>query len=241
MVSLGHKNKLTRKERSSLQTLDTSLSSASRVALIKLSRGTVEDMKGLAEKSSEPSTLSMVNEFELASLMKNLVASGDNSPATTDAVGGLAYMTVKPRIEEELSKDPNFRSHLFDLIPRAKKNQVLSVLSATNTAQVYGIAAIISNICSYRPQLSQEQEQIAKLRWMADDPSSSGLKPTTSVADQPDGDSRVKERCRRLVSAGVGNVLSRIVHVTDGRRACVNVAKAILGLFEDKENRGKLV
>ena len=228
-------------ERSSLQTSDTSLRSTSAVALIKLSRGMVEDTKGLAAKSSDPSTLSMVNESELASLMKNLVVSGDNPPAITNAIEGLAYMTIEPRIKEELSKDPNFLSHLFDLIPRTKKNQVLSVLSATNTAQVYGIAVIISNVCSYRPQLSQEQEQIAKLRRMADGPSSSGLKPTTPVSDQLDGDSRVKERCRRLVSAGVGNVLSRMVRVTDGRGVCVNVAKAILGLIEDKENRGKLL
>jgi hypothetical protein len=154
-------------ERSSRQTSDTSLRSASAVALIKLSRGTAEDTKGLAATNSQPSTSPSVNETELASLMKNLVVSGDDSSAITNAVEGLAYMSIEPQIKETLSKDTAFLSHLFNLIPRPKKSQVLSVLSATNTAQVYGIAVIISNICSYRPRLSQEQEQIAKLRQMA--------------------------------------------------------------------------
>lgn len=228
-------------ERSSRQTSDASLRSASAVALIKLSRGTAEDTKGLNTASSKPSTSSSVNETELASLMKNLVVSGDDSSAITNAVEGLAYMSIEPQIKETLSKDAAFLSRLFNLIPRPKKNQVLSVLPATNTAQVYGIAVILSNICSYRPRLSQEQEQVTKLRQMANDPSPSGLKSTGPVTNPLDDDSCVKERCRRMVSAGVGDVLSGMVRVTDGKGVYVNVAKTILGLVEDKENRGKLL
>ena len=228
-------------ERSSRQTSDTSLRSASAVALIKLSRGTAEDTKGLAATNSEPSTSSSVNEMELASLMQNLVVSGDDSSAITNAVEGLAYMSIEPQIKETLSKDTAFLSRLFNLIPRPKKTQALSVLSTTNTAQVYGIAVIISNICSYRPRLSQEQEQIAKLRQMANNPSPSGLKSAKPITDPLDDDSRVKGRCRRMVDAGVGDVLSGMVRVTDGKGVYVNVARAILGLVEDKENRGKLL
>ena len=228
-------------ERSSLQTSDTSLRSASAVALIKLSRGTAEDTKGLAAPSSETSTLSSVSETELASLMKNLLVSVDDSSAITNAVEGLAYMTIEPQIKETLSKDSTFLSRLFNLIPRPKKNQVFSVLSATNTAQVYGIAVILSNICSYRPQLSQEQEQVVKLRQLANNPSSSRLKSTKPVTDPLDDDSCVRERCRRMVNAGVGDILSGMVRVTDGKGVYINTAKAILGLVEDKENRGKLL
>ena len=228
-------------ERSSRQTSDTSLRSSSAVALIKLSRGTAEDTKGLAATGSEPSSSSSVNETELTSLMKNLVVSGDDSSAITNAVEGLAYMTVEPQIKESLSKDTAFLSQLFNLIPRLKKNQVLPILSSTDTPQVYGIAVIISNICSYRPRLSQDQEQIVKLRQMANKPSPSGLKSANPVTDPLDDDSRVKERCRRMVNAGVGDVLSGMVRVTDGKGVYVNVAKTILGLVEDKENRGKLL
>ena len=228
-------------ERSSRQTSDTPLRSASAVALIKLSRGTAEDTKGLATADSQPSTSSSVNETELASLMKNLVVSGDDSSAMTNAVEGLAYMSIEPQIKETLSKDTAFLSRLFNLIPRPKKNQVLSVLPATNTAQAYGIAVIIANICSYRPRLSQEQEQIAKLKQMANGPSPSGLNSTKPVTDPLDDDSRVKERCRRMVNAGVGGVLSGMVRITDGKGVYLSVAKAILGLVEEKENRGKLL
>jgi len=228
-------------ERSSRQTSDTSLRSASAVALIKLSRGTAEDTKGLAATNSQPSTSSSVDGTELASLMANLVVSGDDSSAIMNAVEGLAYMSIEPQIKETLSKDTTFLSRLFNLIPRPKKNQALSVLSPTNTAQVYGIAVTISNICSYRPRLSQEQEQIAKLRQMANNPSPSGLESTKPITDPLDDDSRVKERCRRMVDAGVGDVLSGMVRVTDGKGVYVNVARAILGLVEDKENRGKLL
>jgi hypothetical protein len=227
-------------ERSSLQTSDTSLRSASAVALIKLSRGTAEDTKGVAATGSQPSPSPSINETELASLMKNLVVSGDDSSAITNAVEGLAYMSIEPQIKETLSKDTTFLSRVFNLIPRPKKNQVLSVLPATNTAQVYGIAVIISNICSYRPRLSQEQEHVAKLKQMANNPSPSGLK-SKPVTDPLDNDSHVKERCRRMVNAGVGDVLSGMVRVTDGKGVYVNVAKAMLGLVEDKENRGKLL
>jgi len=228
-------------ERSSRQTSDASLRSASAVALVKLSRGTAEDTKGLTNTSSQPPTPSSVSETELASLMKNLVVSGDDLSAVTNAIEGLAYMSIEPQIKETLSKDTAFLSHLFNLIPRPKKSQVLSALSATNPAQVYGIAVIISNICSYRSRLSQEQEQIAKLRQMANNPSSSGLKSSKPVIDPLDDDSHVEGRCRKMVDAGVGDVLSGIVRITDGKGVYVNVAKAILGLVEDKENRGKLL
>jgi len=228
-------------ERSSRQVSDAPLRSASAVALIKLSRGMAEDTKGLATTASQPSTSSSVSETELASLMKNLVVSEDDSSAITNAVEGLAYMSIEPQIKETLSKDTAFLSRLFNLIPRPKKNQVLSILSATNTAQIYGIAVIVSNICSYRPRLSQEQDQIAKLRQMANNPSSSELKPTKPVTDPLGDDPRVKERCKRMIDAGVGDVLSGMVRVTDGKGVYVNVTKAILGLVEDKENRGKLL
>ena len=228
-------------ERSSLQTSDTSLRSASAVALIKLSRGTAEDTKGVAATGSQPPPSPSINETELASLMKNLVVSGDDSSAITNAVEGLAYMSIEPQIKETLSKDTAFLSRLFNLIPRPKKNHVPSVLPATNTAQAYGIAVIISNICSYLPRLSQEQEHVAKLKQMANNPSPSGLKSTKPVTDPLDNDSHVKERCRRMVNTGVGDVLSGMVRVTDGKGVYVNVAKAMLGLVEDKENRGKLL
>jgi len=227
-------------ERSSRQISDASLRSGSAVALVKLSRGTAEDTKGHTDTRSQPTPPSSVSEAELASLMKNLVVSGDDSSAITNAVEGLAYMSIEPRIKETLSKDTTFLSRLFNLIPRPKKNQVLSVLSATNTAQVYGITVIISNVCSYPPRLSQEQEQVAKLRQMANN-SSSGLKSTKPVTDPLDDDSHVKGRCRKLVGAGVGDILSGIVRITDGKGVYVNVAKAMLGLVEDKENRGKLL
>ena len=228
-------------ERSSRQTSDIFLRSASAVALIKLSRGTVEDSKGLATTSSEPSAPSPFNETELASLMKNLVLSGEDSSAITNAVEGLAYMSIEPQIKETLSKDADFLSHLFNLVPRPKKNQALSVLSTTNTAQIYGIAVIISKICSYRPRLSQEQEQITKLRQMANNSSSPGSKSAKPVTDLLDDDSSVRERCKRMTNAGVGDVLTGMVRVTNGKGVYISVAKAILGLVEDKENRGKLL
>lgn len=228
-------------ERSSWQTSDTSLRSASAVALIKLSRGTAEDPKGLTTTNPQPSTTPLIRETELAFLMKNLVVSEDDSSTITNAVEGLAYMSIEPQIKETLSKDSAFLSRLFGLIPYPKKNQMLSILSAANTTQVYGIAVIISNICSYRPRLSREQEQIAKLRQMTNNPSTSGLKSTKPITDPLDDDPCVKERCRRMVDAGVGDVLSGMVRISDGKGVLVNVAKAILGLVEDKENRGKLL
>ena len=227
-------------ERSSRKTSDTSLRSASAVALIKLSRGTAEDTKGLATTDSQPSTTPLIRETELASLMKNLVVSGDDSSTITNAIEGLAYMSIEPQIKETLSKDAAFLSRLFGLIPCPKKNQMLSILSAANTTQVYGIAVVISNICSYHPRLSQEQEQIAKLRQMTNN-STSGLKSAKPITDPLDDDSHVKERCRRMVDAGVGDVLSGMVRISDGKGVLINVAKAILGLVEDKENRGKLL
>ena len=228
-------------ERSSLQTSNTSLRAASAVALIKLSRGTTEGTKGPATTSSKSPTSPFVNETELASLMKNLVISGDDSSAITNAVEGLAYMTIEPQIKETLSKDSIFLSRFFNLIPRPKKNQAVLASPTTNIAQLYGISVILSNICSYLPRLSQEQEHIAKLRQMANEPSSSGLKSTKPLTDPLDDDSHVKGRCRRMVNAGVADALSGMVRVTDGKGVYVNVAKAILGLAEDGENRGRLL
>jgi hypothetical protein len=108
-------------ERSSLQTSDTSLRSASAVALIKLSRGTAEDTKGVAATGPQPSPSPSINEAELASLMKNLVVSGDDSSAITNAVEGLAYMSIEPQIKETLSKDTAFLSRVIQPHPPSKK------------------------------------------------------------------------------------------------------------------------
>lgn len=225
-------------EAKSRQTEDSATRAASAVALVKLSRGAEADASLLGNASKSHSVTS---DDTLVKLMKDLVVSGDrpDSSSLSDAIEGLAYLSMDPKIKEQLSLDAAFLTRLFNLVPRRKPSAQTDTPD-TGVSPIYGAVLIISNICAYRPRLSQEEAQMAKLRRMAK-ANGKGQAEEDPEISQFEDDEHAQERCRRLMKAGVADTLSAAVKATDSRAVRLLIGKALLYLIEDKDNRGKIL
>ncbi|KAF7347587.1 Microfilament motor [Mycena venus] len=211
---------------------DPALRAAASVALVKLSRGRAGD----AAETGVPEAQAQAQDDELADVMKGLVISGDDQSSIADAVEGLAYLSVDPAVKDALSRDPIFLKRLFSLVPRRKTPNFTA--EGPNTILLYGVLLTISNLCAYRPRLTEEQAQIAKLKRMA-----AANKPSQepNPSSTLDDDENVKTRVHRLVAAGVLDVFAGAVPGTESLGIRVVAGKALLNIIEDKENRGKVL
>jgi hypothetical protein len=225
-------------ESKSRQSTDTALRVAAAIALVKLLKGVAIDA---SDDSTSEDSSALGREEELSKLMKGIVISGkEDRSSLTDAIEGLAYLSADPSVKEALSGDLVFLSRLFSLVPR-RKDALSRDPSEINSTLLYGIVVIISNICAYRPHLTEEEVQIQKLRRIA----KAGKGATTAVENFEfpvlENEEYCKERGRRLVAAGAVDVLAAVVPTTDSPRIRATVGKALLSIVEDKENRGKVL
>lgn len=220
-------------EVNSRQTTDTALRAAAAIGLVKLSRGSSADT---AETTGSGVQDDVGRDEELAKVMKGMLISGENKSSTTDAIEGLAYLSVDPAVKEALSKDSAFLARLFSLVPRRKVKPFLNSTEA-DSSLLYGILVIVSNICAYPPHLTEEQAQIEKLKRMAN----AGKGASRDDISKLEDDEHIKERVQRLVRAGVLDVLAAAVSGTDSPGIRFNASKALLSIIEDKDNRGKVL
>ncbi|KIJ53797.1 hypothetical protein M422DRAFT_25564 [Sphaerobolus stellatus SS14] len=251
-------------ERGTKQTKNTAFRAAAAVVLVKLSQGpgTDEEPGVKATTSGSSTDDASRSSDELVDLMKNLVVSDQRvSSASLDAVEGLAYLTVKPSVKDALSKDHAFIKSLFALLPHRPQAVSFPASHADRTSTQttldtdlglnYGIAVIIMHLCAFRPRLSDEEQQIAKLRRMTKQPAA-GSKLSASASaesdmDRLDDDEHVKARCRRLMNSDVVDALAGIVKQISGGEETRSltaqraVAIAFLSLAEEKENRGEML
>ncbi|KZT08697.1 ARM repeat-containing protein [Laetiporus sulphureus 93-53] len=234
IISSQHLQWLSAKSR---QTADGVLRAAAAVALVKLSRGAGADATEIAGDRSETPA---ADEEELVKLMRGLVVEGTETSSLADAVEGLAYMSPDTAVKEQLADDPSFLKRLFSVVPR-RKGLVMHGSPAEDTTRspLYGVIIIISNLCCYRPRLTEEENQMARLRRMANTPGSSS-KPSEEV-DPLDDDDHVRMRGRKLVQAGVLDTLTAAVRATESRAVRLAVGKSLLSLVEDHDNRGKVL
>ncbi|TBU62579.1 hypothetical protein BD310DRAFT_918715 [Dichomitus squalens] len=234
LLGADHRNWLEWKSR---QADDAELRAAAAVALVKLGKGANADaaeVGGAAEKAA-------MEDDELAALMKRLVVDARETSPLGDAVEGLAYMSTSPAVKEALSADEAFLRRLFTLVPK-RKGAGAELVGESAASPLYGVVVIVANLCVYRPRLSAEEAQIAKLRRMAKTSQGSNQSQDQQEENDPlDDDDHVQERGRRLLKAGVMEALTSAVRATDSRAVRSVVGKAILSLVEDKESRGKVL
>ncbi|KAF9454190.1 ARM repeat-containing protein [Macrolepiota fuliginosa MF-IS2] len=222
-------------EAKALQTSNSVLRAAAAVALVKYSRGVATDASEATTGVGEIDDAGQ--EARLTEMMKGLVVSEEKRDSLGDAVEGLAYLSTRPETKETLSLDSTFLRQLFSLIPH-KKPSTTSTDRTAESALVYGVLAIISNICAYRPRLSEEQAQLEKLKKVAQ-ATKSNL--PTGDHSQLESDEQVRLRVRRLVDAGVLNAIGSALTTGDSVAVRLQIGKAVFNIVEDKENRGKVL
>lgn len=219
----------------SRQATDKNLRAAAAIALVKLSRGAATDASEGADASQAASSTS--KDMELSNLLKGMVISDkDSLSSLNDVVEGLAYLSVDPNVKRALADDPKFLQQLFTLVPRRKPLPT----STSNSSLLFGILLIISNLCAYRPRLSQEDAQVAKLKRMAK--AGNGSNKTTS--EEPlnvlEDDDTVRSRCRQALASGALDVLS-VASGVESQGIRLALGKIYLSIVEDKDNRGKVL
>ncbi|KAI0785366.1 ARM repeat-containing protein [Irpex lacteus] len=220
---------------------DNELRAAAAVALVKLSRGAEVDSAGTPGAAGGEKISNFTSDDDLIKLMKGLIVSAPITSAVNDAIEGLAYLSVDPSVKERLSNDTELLSRLFSVIPQRKASSYSTVEPGAATSYpIYGTATIIANICAFRPRLSEEDRQIAKLKRMA--AASKDGKSKADAEENPlDDDDHVKERCKRLIKAGALDALTSAVKLTESRAARLTIAKALLSMVEEQQNRGKVL
>ncbi|KAF8078955.1 hypothetical protein FPV67DRAFT_87791 [Lyophyllum atratum] len=219
---------------------DTNTRAGATAALIKLSKGSASDNAEANESLGgvEDSQLgaSRQKDEELAAAMREIVVSGEDQASTSDALEGLAYLTIDPTLKDRLSRDTAFLKRIITLIPRPTATTPVESAEPPTTL-VFGILLIVSNLTAYRPRLTEEQAQIEKLRQMAKASNASSKIPSASALDD---DESVKARVRRLVDAGLLDIFASATRTnTSGVR--VLSGKVLLSIVEDKDNRGKVL
>lgn len=107
-----------------------------------------------------------------------------NEPDASDqAIEGLAYTSLQPKVKEDIaSNDKLIRS-------------LVTALQGRSSA-AFGCLTTFSNLATYRPAQSQEQQKMADLKAYAN-----SSKP--AERDPLDDDSHVTARCKKLLDAGL--------------------------------------
>ncbi|PBK76854.1 hypothetical protein ARMSODRAFT_1012068 [Armillaria solidipes] len=206
----------------------TPVRAAATIALIKLSRGSASDNADVAGGNN---THIHKKDDELAAAMKNMIISGGDHSSIADSVEGLAYLSVDPVVKEMLSQDSDFLKALFVSVPRRRPDYI----AETQSSLVYGVILVISNLCAYRPHLTEEQSQMEKLRRM-------GKVDSQSNGDSPlNDDEKVKGRIQKLMANGALEVFPAALAASDSQGIRLGIGKALFSIVIDKETRGHVL
>ncbi|KAL9098816.1 MAG: hypothetical protein Q9187_009594, partial [Circinaria calcarea] len=150
------------------------------------------------------------DETNIVHTLKGMLLSEDKSN-WYNAVEGLAYASIQPKIKEELSKDSTFLTKLLQHPDE----------TALNSAAAFGSLTLIDNMTRYPPTLSEEQKRMTQLKEYAN----AAKRPTET--DPLDDDEHVAQRCNTLLRAGVVPFLISLHRSFSSKKA----SQASLGLI----------
>jgi len=231
---------------------DLPLKSTSALALTKLAKGGLQDTEALDHtKLGGEDGDTGEDEKALVRLMGGVVLDelsqlDFESPATVDAVEGLAYLSTEPSIKETIFEDDQLVKRLIAIglaiTPSNKKNLQPKLDPRLSIGLHYGIAVIIHNLCAYHPKLSGEEEQVARLKRMTKTPltKESKLRLEEHKEDPRDSDEAVRKRIDGLLKAGILPVLSGLARSESATTRTVT-GRIYLAVVEDQTNRGAVL
>jgi hypothetical protein len=137
------------------------------------------------------------------------------------AVEALAYLSLRGVVKELIAGD----SQLL--------KQLVSLAKEEDRTLRYGLVSIFRNLSTMRRKLSEEEEQLVKLKEAAGE---GAIK-----LDPLDNDARVEKRASKLIAAGVVTALCAIAPAVTTLGLAEAVAQVFVNLAIDKRNRGRMV
>lgn len=156
-------------------------------------------------------------------MFTGLLASNPEQ-GSSNAVEGLAYASLQPKVKEALADDKAFLANLVKTLKTAPPRSPLT----------YGALSIFSNLTRYQPPQSEEQKRLGQLKAYANAAGKSGAKP-----DPLNDDEHVSERCQKVFAAGVTPVL--VSHSKNGSAASLSLIIGIIhALSMTQSLRGQL-
>ncbi|KAJ3091832.1 hypothetical protein HK100_007095 [Physocladia obscura] len=138
-----------------------------------------------------------------------------------NCIESLAYLSIRGSVKQIIANDSALLQKLF------------STLKSNDSKAVhYGIVTIFTNVTGLRRRLTEEEEQLVKLREVSGE--------SVTKLDPLDDDTRVEARVTKLVVAGVVTPLCGIcVSATSSLAAAIS--QLFLNLCTDKRHRGRIV
>ena len=234
---------------------DTDLGTLCAVALSKLTGAEVapDGQPDLEDKSPDAA---MVEQVSLCrKMMDHVIASPSisksaPSSALLSTLEGLGIMSTKGYIKHVLATTAPFLSALIALspVPDPRPGSLPSKNAATavaddaklfepvETSLCYGLATIFTNITAFKPTLSAEDEQIARLRAMA----ISGKKGAQVQEDPFETEEAIRTRVDAVIKAGVVGALRGLVRA-ESPIVKETLGRLCLNLVSDKSHRAIFV
>ena len=219
----------------SSQTTDDALRAAAILAIVKLGHGASDDAAAVRVGVAATTSVTREDVARAAQLSDLIMNSKDIEACLSEAVEGLAYLSINSSVRKNLASI-TFLKRLFSFVPKRKA----AVDATNNSTLIYGVLVIIGNLCAYKPRLSQEQQQIAKLKRMAESGKQAGKQGTEEPPDPLESEREVQARCRSAISCGALDVLATASGL-DSQGIRSSVGQILLSLTENKENRGEIL
>lgn len=183
-------------------------------------RNLVEEREG-THKALAALILAKISEHsgqEITSRLEQLVLGDD--PETDQAVEGLAFTSLQPKVKEEIADNDK-------LIQRLVKSL------RERPAAMFGCLTVFTNLTAYRPSLSEEQKKMSQLKAYAN-----SEKPPPD--DPLDDEAHVTARCRKVLWAEIVPALVACCKQTTSPTNVALIVKILLSLAREQKHRSTM-
>ncbi|KAG0170584.1 Protein unc-45 A [Apophysomyces sp. BC1034] len=163
------------------------------------------------------------------SLVKVLKTQSQDQSVVLSAVEGLAYSSLETDVKETLINDNACIKALVTL--------TISTANTNNNPLLFGVGTILSNLTMYRPVLDEQQQQMKKLRDLAN--AKQGKKASNDT-DARESDAAVDRRVQLAIEGGAALALMVLAKNTSANMRQV-AAQTYLNLVTPQPTRGRLL
>ncbi|WPH04638.1 ring assembly protein 3 [Acrodontium crateriforme] len=162
--------------------------------------------------------INATSESDITKKLSALVLQGDDE--IQQAIEGLAYTSLQPKIKEDIINDTPLVKRLINALE-------------TKPAVTFGCLTIFANLSTYRIKQSEEQKKMAQLQAYANHIK---LEPD----DPLDNDGFVTPRCKVLCDNGIVSALLACCRQTTSPTNVALVVRILLMLSKEQKHRAKM-
>ena len=155
---------------------------------------------------------------DVTAKLEQMVLTGDAE--ADQAIEGLAYTSLQPKVKEEISKNQTLLQRLVAVL-------------GERPSVMFGCLTVFSNLTTYRPTLSEEQKKMSQLKAYANSQNPAPLDPL-------DDDTHVSQRCKKWLDADIVPALVTCCKQTASPTNVALVVRVILSLAKEQKHRAKM-